>query len=389
MALFKKEEFKERVRKAKEAMYHRGIETLLVTDPANMNYLTGYDGWSFYVHQGVLVIVNREEPIWFGRQQDSNGARLTTWLSADNIRGYPDDFVQSTLKHPMQFVVEIMKEMGCEKQNLGVEMDNYYFTGQCLDSLRNNLPHADIKDANSLVNWVRAIKSDQEIEYMRMAARIVEKVMQTAIDTIAIGVREGDAAAAVYHSQISGTSEFTGDYSAIIPILPSAERTSTAHLSWIDRSYTEGDMVLLELSGCKCRYHAPLARTLMVGKPPAELNEIAAVVIEGLNSVIDFVQAGVTAEELEQKWRQAIAGSKVVKESRIGYAYGLNYPPDWGEHTISLRPGDKTILKPNMTIHLMPGIWMDEFGFECSEPIRVTDNGCETFVNFPRKLFVK
>ena len=164
MVLFKKEEFEARVRKVKEVMYHRGIETLLVTDPANMNYLTGYDGWSFYVHQGVLVIVNREEPIWFGRQQDSNGARLTTWLSADNIRGYPDDFVQSTLKHPMQFVVEIMRAMGCEKQNLGVEMDNYYFTGQCLDSLSNNLPQADIKDANSLVNWVRAIKSGQEIE---------------------------------------------------------------------------------------------------------------------------------------------------------------------------------------------------------------------------------
>jgi len=211
MTLFRIEEFRKRVRKTKEAMDHRGIEVLLVTDPANMNYLTGYDGWSFYVHQGVLVIVDREEPIWFGRQQDSNGARLTTWLRAENIRGYPDDFVQSTLKHPMEYVVGILKEIGCEKRTLGVEMDNYYFTGQCLESLRNNLPRVDIKDANVLVNWVRVIKSDQEIEYMRMAARIVEKVMQTAIDTIAIGVREGDAAAAVYHSQISGTGDFTGD----------------------------------------------------------------------------------------------------------------------------------------------------------------------------------
>ena len=57
MQYFEKSEFQERVRKVKEAMYHQGLEVLLVSDPANMNYLTGYDGWSFYVHQGVIVVV--------------------------------------------------------------------------------------------------------------------------------------------------------------------------------------------------------------------------------------------------------------------------------------------------------------------------------------------
>lgn len=386
---FSEEEYRHRIRKTKEMMDKNGIELLLVTDPANMNYLTGYDGWSFYVHQGLLLLLDREEPIWFGRQQDSNGARLTTWLSDDNIRGYSDDYVQSLTKHPMEFAADILRELHREQRSLGVEMDNYYFTGRCLESLRRRLPGAEIKNADALVNWVRAVKSKREIEYMQMAARIVERVMQTAVDTIDVGVREGDAAAAVYQAQISGTEDFTGDYSAIIPIMPSAERTSTAHLSWTDRRYAPGDIVLLELSGCKYRYHAPLSRTLIIGKPSAELAEIAAVVIDGLNTIIEFIRPGVTAEEVEARWRRAIAGSTVVKESRIGYAYGLNYPPDWGEHTISLRPGDKTRLKPGMTLHLMPGIWLDRFGFECSEPINVTESGCETFVSFDRKLFVK
>ena len=386
---FEQSEFEDRLRKVKESMYRQGMEALLVTDPANMNYLTGYDGWSFYVHQGVLVFVDREEPIWFGRQQDSNGARLTTWLGNDSIFGYTDDYVQSNLKHPMDFVADLLKEMGCDRKNLGVEMDSYYFTGQCIDSLRADLPHARIVNANLLVNWVRLVKSDQEITYMKMASRIVEKVVQTAIDTIALGVREGDAAAAVYHAQISGTDEFTGDHSAIFPIMPSGIRTSTAHLSWVDRRYESGDMVLLELSGCKYRYHAPLSRTVMVGDPPKDLEDIAKTVVDGLNQVLEFIQPGVTGEEIKAEWRSAVAGSKVVKESRIGYAYGLNYPPDWGEHTVSLRPGDKNVLQPNMTIHVMPGIWLEKFGFECSEPIYLTENGCGTFVDFERKLFVK
>jgi Xaa-Pro dipeptidase len=171
--------------------------------------------------------------------------------------------------------------------------------------------------------------------------------------------------------------------------MPSAERTSTAHLTWTDRKYQKGDVVLLELAGSKYKYHAPLSRTLYIGDPPEDLSEIAKVVVDGLNKTLDFIKPGITCEEVEEKWRDSISGSKVVKESRVGYSYGLNYPPDWGEHTASLRPGDKTILKPGMTFHFMPGIWLDEFGFENSEPFYVTENGCETFVDFPRKLFIK
>lgn len=389
MACFEQSEYLDRLLKTKTGMHRRGIDVLLVTDPANMNYLSGYDGWSFYVHQGLLVFLDREEPLWFGRQQDSNGARLTAWLKDENVRGYSDDYVQSAIKHPMNFAADRLKEFGCERKILGVEMDNYYFTGRCLDQLRQDLPGATICDADLLVNQVRCIKSAREIEYMTMAARIVEKVMTTAIDAIAVGQREGDAAAAVCGAQISGTDRFTGDYSAVIPIMPSGIRTSTAHLSWTDRRYQADEVVLLELSGCKHRYHAPLSRTLFLGRPPAELEEIGRVVIDGLNATLDFIRPGVTAEQVEEQWRKAIAGSRVVKESRVGYAYGLNYPPDWGEHTISLRPGDKTVLQPDMTLHFMPGIWGDRFGFECSEPVRVTETGCQPFVHFPRRLFIK
>jgi Xaa-Pro dipeptidase len=97
----------------------------------------------------------------------------------------------------------------------------------------------------------------------------------------------------------------------------------------------------------------------------------------------------VTAEEVEARWRAAIAHTGVVKPSRVGYSYGLNYVPDWGEHTVSLRPGDKTVLEPGMTIHFMPGIWLDTYGFECSEPVLVTPGGCEQFIEFPQQLFVK
>ncbi|MBO1000462.1 M24 family metallopeptidase [Bacillus sp. SD075] len=382
-------EYKERIRKTKERMATQGIEVLLITDPANMNYLSGYDGWTFYVHQMLVIINDEDQPLWIGRGQDANGAKVTTWLYNENIIPYPEDYVQSEIKHPMDFIADILKQIGQDNRSIGVEMDNYYFTAKCYEQLKKGLPNASLKDATLLVNWVRLIKSDLEIEYIKRAASIVEKAMMSGINLINEGVRECDVAAEIFHTQITGTPEFGGDYPAIMPLLPSGEKTSTPHLTWTDERYKAGDSVILELAGCYKRYHSPLARTVNIGKPSDKLKGLSDVVVEGLNACLDMIKPGIACEEIEETWRRTIKKSGIIKESRLGYAMGLNYPPDWGEHTVSIRKGDKTILQPNMTFHLIPGIWLDNYGFEASEAIRVTETGCETFANLPRQLYIK
>ena len=68
---------------------------------------------------------------------------------------------------------------------------------------------------------------------------------------------------------------------------------------------------------------------------------------------------------------------------------GVSYPPDWGERTMSLRAGDTTVLQENMTFHFMTGLWMDDWGFEITESIRIGDRGPECLANVPRKMVVK
>lgn len=386
---FQVEEYKERLRKTQQRMIENGIEVLIVTDPANMNYISGFDGWSFYVHQCLIVIGDQNEPIWVGRGQDSNAARLTTWLQEENIRPYTDDYVQSLIKHPIDFVSDIIKEKGYDKKVIATEMDTYYYTAKCQERFALGLPNAKFLDGTNLVNWVRIIKSSTEVEYIRKAARIAEKAMEAAYDSVAEGVRQCDAAANVYHAQISGTADFGGDYSAIVPLMPSGIRTSTPHLSWTDEPYKNDETVILELSGCYRRYHCPLARTMIIGDAPQKVRDLEAVVVEGITTALDAVKPGMTCEEVERVWAKSIAQSGFIKDSRIGYSMGVNYPPDWGEHTASFRPGDKTVLQPNMTFHMIPGIWLSDFGVEISESFRVTEKGCETFTNYPRKLLVK
>ncbi len=389
MLPFDLSEYQSRIERTKTRMAAQGIELLLATDPANMNYLTGYDSWSFYVHQLVILSLEAEEPIWVGRAMDANAARVTTYLKPENIHSYSDDYVQSINKHPMEFVARLIKEYGWENRYIGLEMDTYYFTAACYTTLQRELPRAHFKDITSLVNWVRVIKSPAELQYMHEAARIIERAMRVAIESIEPGVRHCDVAATIYHAQISGTPEFGGDYTAICPMLPTGVGTSTPHLTWTDQPFANGDATILELAGARRRYHCPMARTVHLGTPPQRLADTAEVVVEGLNNVLEAAKPGVTCEELERVWHNTIAHHGIVKDSRIGYSAGLNYPPDWGEHTLSLRPGDDTPLQENMTIHCIPGIWQADWGVEISECFRVTEHGGEPFADFPRMLFVK
>ncbi len=390
MLLFKESEYKERLQKTKKRMEEAGIDVLMATHPANMNYLTGYDGWSFYVHQCVLVSLDQEEPVWIGRGMDGNAAKVTTYLSPENIKSYADEYVHSPVgKHPVDYFVDVIKEKGWADKTFGLEMDQFYFTHRTYQIMEEKLPGASFKDVNMLVAKVRSVKSAQEIAFMKKAGKIAEKVMQVGIDELEVGKRECDVAAEISRAQIKGTEEFGGDYPAIVPLMPAGDGIDAPHLTWSDRRYEEDEAVILELSGCYNRYHAPMARTVYLGEPSQAYKDIAKAVVEGLNETLEFVKPGVTCEAVEEKWRNALAASKLVDASRLGYAFGLNYPPDWGEQVASMRPGDKTVLKENMTFHLIPIIWKDDAGFELSTAIRITEDGCEKFYDFPEKLFVK
>lgn len=195
--LFTVSEYKNRLKKTKEMMVERNIDVLLVTDPANMNYLTGFDAWSFYVHQLLIVMIDEEEPIWFGRGIDESAARHTTWLKDENIISYHDDYVHSTERHPMDLVSEILTTKRLQNKTIAAEYDSYYFTAKNYVELTRQLPNAKFVDGTNLVNWIRIVKSDREVELIKRAAKIATKAMYKGIEKISAGVRECDVVAEI------------------------------------------------------------------------------------------------------------------------------------------------------------------------------------------------
>ena len=387
---FSKEEYTERLTKTRTAMQQQNLQLLIVTDPSNMAWLTGYDGWSFYVHQCVVLTL-QGEPMWFGRGQDGNGAKRTCYMAHDNIIGYPDHYVQSTERHPMDYLCATLKERSLHNLRTGVEMDNYWFTAAAFASLQTHLPQATFVDCKALVNWQRAVKSEQERTYMRTAGKIVERMHQRIIDKIEPGIRKCDLVADIYDAGLRYDDSIGagGDYPAIVPLLPSGPAADAPHLTWDDQPMKSGEGTFFEIAGVCHRYHCPLSRTIFLGEPTKTFINAEQAVLEGMQAGLEKATAGNTCEDIALAFFSVLKKYGIEKDNRTGYPIGLSYPPDWGERTMSLRPGDKTELVPNMTFHFMTGLWMDGWGFEITESIVINNGEPECLADFPRKLLVK
>ena len=385
---FQAAEYESRLAKIRREMSRRGLDLLIVNDIANQHYITAYDGWSFYTPQ-VVIVPLEGEPVWIGRAMDAAGGRLTAWMKPQNVVGFPEDHVQHPDRHPMDWIGKWIAGKGWGRGRIGIELEAYYYSPKAHARLIAALPNATFVDADLLVNWIRAVKSPAEIAYLRQGARLAEAAVQKAYEVIAPGIRECDAIAAIQTAQYGGLADFAGDITALPPTILAGENASAPHILWSNRKFAAGETIALELAGACRHYTAGLARTMQLGKKPRNVAEVERAVIEGMDAVLGSASPGKRAQDVEAAWRAAIARHGLKKESRIGYSIGLAYPPDWGEHTISLRQGDQTVLEAGHVVHAILGMWMEGWGIEISETILITGAGCETLTRFPREIFEK
>ena len=382
---FSKAEYEARLVKVRAAMQDRGLEAMIIGDPTNINWLSGYDAWSFYTPQVMLVDLY-DGPFWVGRLMDAGAANFTTYLSESQVVAYPETLVQRPDTHPMAYLADWMSDRGFASSRIGYESDSYFFSPRALASLQAGLPDASFIDADLLVNWQRLVKSPAELEVMRGAARIAEAAMQTAWDGARVGVRQCDLMAEVMATQIRGTPQHGGDMPALHPLILAGEAATTAHPMWTDAPLVAGQTIAFELGACLRRYNVGLARTVHIGTPPDELQRTAAAVGEGMAAVMEVLKAGVVTGDVHAAWQTVLDRYGLEKPSRIGYSIGAGYMPDWGEHTLSFRPGETAIVPEDAVVHIILGMWMDDWGMELSETLHVRRNDCVRLCDFPQHV---
>jgi len=173
-----------------------------------------------------------------------------------------------------------------------------------------------------------------------------------------------------------------------VPLLPSGADASAPHLTWDERPFLLGEGTFFESAGSYHRYHCPLSRTIFMGKPTQQFLDAEKAVLEGMDAGLEKAKVGNVCEDIANAFFDVLKKYGIVKDNRTGYPIGLAYPPDWGEHTMSLRPGDRTVLEEGMTFHFMTGLWQDGWGLEITESIAIGTEGPECLASVPRELVV-
>ena len=202
-------------------------------------------------------------------------------------------------------------------------------------------------------------------------------------------MRKHDLVAESLHASAAGTADYYGDYAAIVPLIGVGDETAACHMTWDGGLLENNSGVFFELAGVHARYHCPCSRTLYFGNPPQKYLDIEKVIAECIDIALGQFKPGASCGEVAEVFYKTLHKYGYEKDNRCGYSIGLSYPPDWGERTMSLRKTDTTEIQVGMCFHFMPAIWFEDWGFEMTESIVVTEEGGLCLSHVPRELLLK
>jgi Xaa-Pro aminopeptidase len=377
---FSMDEYERRLIQIKKRMAARGLDTLLIVNPASCNYLTGYVTFAVGAYQ-CLVIPREGTPSLLTFELELPGVFLSSWIE--------DGVAYVSGEDPLKATRKLLDRRGLLRGTIGIELDSNFMPVERYQHLVAALEGCRLADGSRIVAETMHTKSPAEIEMIRQAARITAYGMSAAIDAVRAGTTDNEVAAAAYAAIIAAGSEFM----CIDPIVTTGTRSGVPHTTHRRVRIEPGDPVWIELGACYQRYSAPLMRTVFVGKPSQEVQDLADASLAGLRTVMSTVRPGITAEAVAAEGRKALPldDPSVVFHHTYGYSIGLGLPPEWSDDMLlRFRKGNTTVLEPGMVFHATMGLRRRNlYGTVCSETIVVTDTGCEALTEFPRQYFYK
>jgi Xaa-Pro dipeptidase len=376
---FERTEFDQRRDAVRQAMAGRGIDTLLVSAPENIFYLTGLDHWGYFAPH-VLVLPADGELVLVTRAME----KVTVANQVKNARfeGHHDGETAADA---------LGRVLSGRLGSLGIEAWSSGLSHGLAEALKQRLPGASRwVDASGLIDEIRMVKSPAEQALMRAAAKVSDAGAAAAIAAIADGASERHIAAECEHAMIEAGGTFPG----FGPFIRSTRRLGEEHTTWTGDRFGAGDAVFMELTGCVARYHAPLGRLVHIGQAAKETHDMAALTADAFDAVIGAMREGALFRDVYAAWQGVVdrAGLAHYRRHHCGYMVGIGFPPSWtgGNKVTGLRRDSDIVLKTGMSFHVLS--WLMDTGrgdFFMSNAVLLGPEGPEVLTRTPSGVTVR
>ena len=372
MALhFTKEEFKNRKSKILKSMKEQNLNALLMFKQESMYWLTGYDTFGFVFFQS-LILREGGEIILLTRAPDLRQAQNTS--NIENIKIWEDKEGSS----PTDILKDILINLNLNGKNIGIEYDSYGLTGRNTIKLNKSLKDfANLKDKSELVSHLRVIKSDQEILYIKKAAKLADDALESAWKTVKAGADEGKILAEMQRVIFAGG----GDYPGNEFVIGSGHNALLCRYQAEKRILSNVDQLTIEWAGTYKHYHSALMRTIPVGKADKKHYKMHDACVDALKNCNKKLIPGNKVGEVFDAHAKIIDshGYKNSRMNACGYSLGATFAPTWMDVPPMIFTGNPLIIKPGM-VFFMHMILMDseaQLAMNLGETYLVTKDGNE------------
>lgn len=342
MALhFSAPEFQRRRQALLAAMARDKLDGLLMFQQESMFWLTGYDTFGFCFFQCLLLRADGRMAL-LTRSADLRQAQRTSDIP--EIRIWKD----RVDANPAEDLKALAGEFGLAGKRLGAEFESYglvHSNGRRLDLAFDGF--ATLIDASTIVTRLRAVKSAEEIGFVREAARLSDAADRAAIDLVAPGADEG-AILAAQHNAIFAAG---GDYPANEFIIGSGGDALLCRYKSGRRTLDADDQITLEFAGTCRHYHAAIMRTHLVGTPKPLHRRYHAAAEEALHACQAAMKPGNIAGDVFAAHARVLDAHGLAEHrlNACGYSLGAKFTPSWMDWPMFYE-ANPWVLEPGMVM---------------------------------------
>ncbi len=342
MALhFDSEEYANRLQRLTSRMREEKLDAMLLFAQESMYWLTGYDTFGYCFFQTLVVKANGEM-VLLTRSADLRQARRTSTIAKIEVW---IDRVNADPSMDLKNLLSDLDLLGCR---IGVEYDTHGLTGRNARLLDNQLQSfGQLIDASAIVSRLRLIKSPAEIAYVERAAVLSDEALDAALPLIKAGSDEAEILAALQNAVLAGG----GDYAANEFVIGSGDDALLVRSKSGRRRLEEQDQLSLQWTGVSARYHAPMMRTAVIGKPTARHRELYSACRETIQAMEMVLRPGNTFGTVFETHARILDERGLARHrlNSCGYSVGARFAPSWMEHQM-FHAGNPQEIEPNMSV---------------------------------------
>ncbi|GAB6182096.1 Xaa-Pro dipeptidase [Desulfotomaculum defluvii] len=354
----------QRLTRLRQKMSEQGISHLFVTKPENRFYLSGFTGTT-----GVLLI------------GQATADFLTDFRYIEQVKIQSPHFnvVKVDQVSPFGLLSDILRNYKSDK--LAFEAD--HLTHKQYQELKNQLPGIELVPCEELLEDLRMIKDEVEIDVIRSAMQIGDKAFNHILKCIKPGTSELELTLELeFFMRKLGASGTAFD-----TIMASGPRSALPHGVASERLLQTGDFLTMDFGALYQGYNSDMTRTVVLGQPDSKQQEIYNIVLEAQMAGLAAVRAGVPAKEVDAAARAVISNHGYGEYFGHGTGHGVGIAI---HESPRLNTKDETILQPGMVVTVEPGIYLPQWGgVRIEDSVLVTENGCEILTSSPKKELIR